>query len=179
MKKYAFIFLLISKIVATQGSDFIDNKKSYYVDYLCAISEEQFFIQYEYSDNETQEHNIKMETAARKIIAHLIGSEKETLESLMIKLNEEHVMLLATDPIIEFYQGSLFFPSITLNLKNYYTRHKNMSLIDIKKPHVPTRRSWFYGIKTFFSSASESSQGTTEDSSDTDPLVKKTNRRDS
>lgn len=183
MKKYAFMFLLISKIVATQERDFMEDRSSYYICSKNVIETERFFIKNQYSENDKKEHNIKMEDSAKIIIDYLIKSKKETPESLMKKLNEVHVMLLGTGPIVEFAQGSILFPAIAYNLKDYYDRHKNISLVNPPKPSVPTEHSWFQGIQAFFSSAtSESSQGTSiskisegsySSDSDTDPLVKK------
>lgn len=183
MKKYAFMFILINKIVATQGNDFMEDRSYHYTSSQHVIEAERFFIKNQYSDNDTEEHDIIMENAARTIIVHLMESKKETPESLMKKFNEEHVMLLGTAPIIEFAQGSILFLSIAYKLKSYYDRHKNISLVNPPKPSVPTEHSWFQGIQAFFSSStSESSQGTSiskisegsySSDSDTDPLVKK------
>ncbi|CAO4839625.1 MAG: hypothetical protein CNLJKLNK_00879 [Holosporales bacterium] len=166
MKKYTFILLFISQIFATEQY-VVQNAHT--ITYSQALGAEALFIKKQYAYKSTIEFITEMDDYARTIINYLIYNELETYESLIQKFNEERVMFLTTGPIRQFSSGSDCFPSVPGNLKEYYTRHNNVSLINpppVIKESVREETTWYASFFSFFSSEGVSSVGLSKTSSE-------------
>lgn len=163
MKRYTFVLLLISQIVAADQNVIQYGRTITYED---ALDAEKFFIENQYLERNITEFRVKMQNSARLIMLYLTNRNLETYETLLQKFNEKKIICLSTDPIREFCEGSLCFPSMPYHLKEYYTWHNNVSLVNpptpVVKELVKEDPAWYVSFLSFFSSAGTSSLGTSK-----------------